>query len=134
MIALDTNVLVRLVLHDDETQARLVERLLIKARHAQLSLFVADVVLCELVWVLSRRAGLGRSEIAGALDRLLRTELVVVSDAGVVERALSAYRTGKGDFADYVIREQALLAGATEVVTFDRALKGEPAFRFLGGR
>lgn len=131
MIALDTNVLVRLVLQDDETQARAAERLVIRARREQTSLFVADVVLCELVWVLSRRAGISRSDIADALDQLFRTELVVVADAGVAERALRAYRYGKGDFADYLIREQARAAEADEVVTLDRALKGEDGFRIL---
>ena len=73
MIALDTSVLVRLVLHDDEAQARAAERLVIKARREQTHLFVADVVWCELVWVLTRRAGLSRADIAAALDQLLRT-------------------------------------------------------------
>ena len=131
MIALDTNVLVRLILHDDETQARAAERLVVRARRERTPLFVADVVLCELVWVLKSRAGKSRADIADALDRLLRTELIVLSDAGVAERALEAYRAGKGDFADYLIREQARVAEATEVVTFDRQLKGEEHFRLI---
>lgn len=131
MIALDTNVLVRLVLQDDEAQARAAERLVIRARREQTTLFIADVVLCELVWVLSRRAGISRAEIAAALDRLLRTELMVVADASIAERAVRAYRDGKGDFADYLIREQARAAEADEVVTFDRALNGEDGFRVL---
>jgi predicted nucleic-acid-binding protein len=48
-----------------------------------------------------------------------------------VERALTAYRNGKGDFADYLVREQARALDAREVVTFDRALKGEDGFRIL---
>lgn len=131
MIALDTNVLVRLALYDDEVQAKAAERLLMRARREQVELFVADVVVCELVWVLTRRARLSRGAIAAALDQLLRTELVVVADPGVIDRALAAYRTGKGDFADYLVREQARRAGAREVVTFDRALKGEAEFRVL---
>lgn len=131
MIALDTNVLVRLALYDDETQAKAAERLLVRARREQTELFVADVVLCEFVWVLTRRAGLSRVEIAAALDQLLRTELIVVADPGIVERALAAYRAANGDFADYLIREQARAAGAREVATFDRALKGEADFRVI---
>ena len=131
MIALDTNILVRLILHDDEAQARAAERLLLRARRDDTPLFVADVVLCELVWVLKRRAGVSREEIASTLDRLLRTELIVVADMAVVENALAAYRAGKGDFADYLIREQSKAAGATEVATFDRAIKGEAGFRVV---
>jgi predicted nucleic-acid-binding protein len=131
MIALDTNVLVRLVLQDDEAQAKVAERLVVRARREQTRLFVADVVLCELVWVLTSRARLSRVDIADAIERLLGTELIVVNDVAAADRALSAFRAGKGDFADYLIREQALLAGATEVATFDRALKGDPGFRLM---
>jgi predicted nucleic-acid-binding protein len=132
VIALDTNVLVRLIVGDDEAQARSVERLVIRARREQTSLFIADVVLCELVWVLRGRLKLARAEIVRALEQLLATELMVVADAAVVERALDAYRSGAGDFADYLIREQAHANDAREVVTFDRALKGETGFRVLG--
>jgi predicted nucleic-acid-binding protein len=131
VIALDTNLLVRLIVQDDAAQARAVERLLVRARRDQTSLFVADVVMCELVWVLTRRVGLSRADIADALDRLLRTELVVVADAAITSRTLSAYREGRGDFADYLVREQAMAHEALEVVTFDRTLKGEAGFRIL---
>jgi predicted nucleic-acid-binding protein len=131
VIALDTNVLVRLVLQDDEAQARAAERLVVRARREDTSLFVGDVVLCELVWVLTRRAGIARAEIATALDQLLRTELMVFSNTAVIERTVAAYRDGHGDFADYLIRENARAADATEIVTFDRALKGEDGFRVL---
>jgi predicted nucleic-acid-binding protein len=132
VIALDTNVLVRLVLHDDEAQARAAERLVVRARREQMQLFVGDVVRWELVWVLTRRAGIARAVIASALDQLLRTELVVVANAAIVDRALESYRNGKGDFADYMLREQARAAGADEVATFDRALKGADGFKLVG--
>ena len=132
MIALDTNLLVRLLVQDDASPARAVERLVIRARRDRTPLFVADVVLCELVWVLARRAKQSRAENALAVEWLLDAESIVVSDAGIARRAVAAYRDGAGDFADYLIREQALAAGALEVVTFDRALKGEPGFKVLG--
>ena len=131
MIALDTNLVVRLIVQDDPAQSRVVERLLIRARRDQEALFIADVVLCELVWVLTRRYQQTRSRIADTLDVLLRTELVVVADEGVASRAVTAYRGGRGDFADYLIREQAMAHEAIEVVTFDRTLKGEAGFRIL---
>ena len=132
MIALDTNLLVRLLIQDDASQARAVERLFIRARRDRTQLFVADVVLCELVWVLSRRAKISRAGIADALEQLLNAETIMVSDSAVARGALAAYRAGSGDFADYLIREQALAAGASEVVTFDRALRGETGFKVLG--
>ena len=132
MIALDTNLLVRLLIQDDASQARAVERLVVRARRDRTTLFVSDVVLCELVWVLTRRAKQSRSRIADALERLLNAESIVVADPGVARGALAAYRDGSGDFADYVIREHAMAAGASEVITFDRALRGETGFKILG--
>jgi predicted nucleic-acid-binding protein len=132
VIALDTNVLVRILLHDDEVQARAAERVLVRARKDQTSLFVSDIVLCELVWVLSRRAELSRAAIGDAIDRLFRTELFVFHDAPAAERALTRYRTGKGDFADYLIQEHAAATGATHVITFDRQLRAEAGFQMLG--
>lgn len=131
MIALDTNLLVRILIQDDALQARAVERLIARARRDRTALFIADVVLCELVWVLARRAKQTRAEIGAALEQILNAEMVMVADAGIVRRALAAYRDGAGDFADYLIREQALSAGAVAVVTFDRSVKGEPGFRVL---
>jgi predicted nucleic-acid-binding protein len=133
MIALDTNVLVRLVLQDDERQSRAAEQVVTRARRSNTALFLSDIVLCELVWVLTRRVGLSRGAIADALEQLLRTELMVVADAAALDAALGAYRDGRGDFADYLIREQARAAEASEVVTFDRALKGESGFRLIAG-
>jgi len=43
-------------------------------------------------------------------------------------RALEAYETGKGDFADYLIREQARAAECESVATFDRVLLRERGF------
>jgi predicted nucleic-acid-binding protein len=64
MLALDTNVLVRFLVADDEVQsaraARLVSRTIRDGDH----LFVSDVVLCEVVWVLRASYGFGRAEIA----------------------------------------------------------------------
>jgi predicted nucleic-acid-binding protein len=132
MIALDTNLLVRLLIQDDVSQARAVERLVIRARRDRTPLFVSTVVLCELVWVLTRRAKQSRAGIADALERLLNTESIVVANPGPARAAVAAYRDGAGDFADYIIREEALAAGAPEVVTFDRALRGETGFKILG--
>jgi len=49
-------------------------------------------------------------------------------DVDRLSRALQAFLAGKGDFADYVIREEARAAGCDRVATFDRVLLRESAF------
>jgi predicted nucleic-acid-binding protein len=131
VIALDTNALVRLIVYDDEAQARAVERLLVRARREDTAVFISDVVLCELVWVLTSRLRRSRADIAGVLERVLRTEVFAFTDAASLEKAVGAYRGGRGDFADYVIGGHARAAGGAYVVTFDRALTGEDGYKIL---
>ena len=128
MIALDTNVLVRFLVEDDEAQSRRASRLIENARKRDETLFISDIVMCETVWVLSMSYRFSRSEIAGVLGDLLRGRGVVFSSSDSLARALQAYVAGKGDFADYLIREHARAAGADTVATFDRALLKDQGF------
>lgn len=128
MIALDTNVLVRFLVEDDEKQTRRVVRLIERAQKRGESLFISDIVMCETVWVLSTSYGFGRSEIARVLSGLLRARGAVFSSSDRLARALNAYASSKGDFADYLIREHATAAGADTVATFDRSLLRQAGF------
>lgn len=128
MIALDTNVLVRFLVEDDEAQSRLATRLIRGAIERDEQLFISDIVVCETVWVLSSAYRFSRSEITAALAGLLRAKAVVFSSSDRLVLALEAYGAGKGDFADYLIREHAQAAGADTVATFDRSLLKERGF------
>ena len=128
MIAVDTNVLVRLVAADDPAQVAAVRALIDRATAESARLFVPAVVLCETVWVLRRNYSFTRAEIADALSMLLNAPRLLVEHADEAAGALAAYAADKGDFADYLIRERALAAGAHAVATFDGALLGEDGF------
>jgi len=128
VIALDTNVLVRYVVEDDARQAARAASLIEGAIAAGESLFVSDVVLCEFVWVLGASYGVPRATIGATLRELLRAKHLAFSATDRLARAVAAFGAGRGDFADYVIREQALAAGCDRVATFDRALLREAGF------
>jgi len=128
MIALDTNVLIRFLVEDDEAQSRHATKLIEGAVARDEQLFVSDIVMCETVWVLSSAYRFSRAEIVDALSQLLRARSVVFSSADNIARALDAYRKGRGDFADFLIREHARSAGAETVATFDGALIKESGF------
>ena len=128
MIAVDTNVLARYLLRGDVRQHARATALFERARAKGEAVFVSDVVLCELVWVLARRYGIPRPTIVATLSELLRTRELAFSATDRLTRALKAFDAGKGDFADYLIREHALAAGCDRVMTFDRAVLREPGF------
>jgi predicted nucleic-acid-binding protein len=128
MIALDTNVLVRFLVEDDPAQTRRAKAVLQKALDAGEALFVPEVVLCEVAWVLQRRYEYGRAEIGQVLGELLRARQLSFSDGEKIGRAVTAYKSGRGGFSDNLIAEDAKSAGCGAVATFDRKLLREPGF------
>jgi len=122
MMALDTNVLVRFIVEDDKAQSARASRLIDGAIARNEALFVSDAVLCEFVWVLSISYHVPRAELVATLGQLVQTKELSFASTERVRRATSAYAIGKGDFADYLIREHARDVGCTSVATFDRAL------------
>ncbi len=128
MIAIDTNVLVRLLVKDDATQTRAVVRLFKGLDADGERARVSDVVMCELVWVLRSCYGFDRGQITTTIRQVLAARQLVFASPDRLLRALGAFETGRGDLADYLIREDARAAGCDSVVTFDKALHKEAAF------
>lgn len=128
MIGIDTNVLARFIVEDDTEQSKRANALFRRAVAKGERVFISDVVLCELVWVLTAAYQVPRLEIAAALFNLVRAKQVEIAESDLIHRALAAFRSGKGDFADYVIRERALAAGCASLATFDKRLWAERGF------
>lgn len=127
MIAIDTNVLVR-VLADDSSapeQSKLARNLLADAG----GVWVSQVVLVETVWVLESAYRFEKPAILSALETLVRHPGIDVEGYERVDRALSMYGDGHIDFADCLI-----LAGALErrliLHTFGPAqFNGQPDYK-----
>ena len=119
MIALDTNVLVRVLVEDDREQAESARVLLGELTPERLG-FVCREVVVELVWVLERTYGLSRDRIAMVLEGLVSTEGLLVESADDVAHAAFRYRQGGIGFSDLMIAAAAKRSGATRLCTFDR--------------
>jgi predicted nucleic-acid-binding protein len=92
------------------------------------SLFVSDIVLCELVWVLTAAYGFSRNVVATTLDGLLHARELEFSDVDRCLAALRRYKAAKGDFADYLIAQETWDRGGDVFVTFDATLLTEEGF------
>ena len=128
MIALDTNILIRIAVQDDAGQAAAARALMGRCT-PEAPGFVAREVLVELVWSLTRRLRVPRERVADLLDGLLWAPEIRVEAHEAAARAARAYRGG-ADFGDAMILEAARARGA-EVWTFDRAPAREPGARLL---
>lgn len=113
-ISVDTNVLVRLVIGDDDTQPRRAAEVLEAAE----LIAVSVQSLCEFAWVLDRSYRVDRSNLSEAIRRILDMRNVV-TDRSAVEAGL-AVLDGGGDFADGVIAFEGLWLGGETFVSFDK--------------
>ena len=114
MIALDTNVLVRVVTADDPEQLAIALKVFGSGQ-----LWIPKTVLLETEWVLRFSYELAPDVILNVLRRLLGFRNLQVEDRGAVLRALSLLETGV-DFADAL--HLASSADAERFATFDRTL------------
>jgi len=128
MTGIDTNLLVRYFVKDDEEQYLQVKAFFNRKLDAQEALFISDAVLCELVWVLSRGYRHSKADIIRILELISRSAGLTFQSPLGLRRAVKAFGVGRGDFADYIIRERAFEAGCQEIATLDKALSGETGF------
>jgi predicted nucleic-acid-binding protein len=113
-ITVDTNVLVRSVVRDDEKQAIAAEKVLKEAT----LIAVALPVLCEFVRVLRKVYDLAPADIATAVRVLLDVRNLVVNRPAA-EAGLAILDAG-GDFADGVIAHEGNGLGGDTFVSFDK--------------
>lgn len=117
MRAVDTNVLVRLVVRDGATQTRAAEAFTAPGA------WVSHIVLAETLWVLDAVLERSAQQIAAAVDMLLDHQCLVIQDADVVAAALELFRNRPAlGFSDCLIVEIARKAGHMPLGTFDRGL------------
>ncbi|MFT5143547.1 MAG: putative nucleic-acid-binding protein [Rhodothermales bacterium] len=128
MTALDSNVLLRYLLRDDEPQWERAHDFIQGAAERGELLFISTVVLAEVVWVLRRGLRFGKKEVVVALREILETVLFQFERADVFSRAIADYASGKGDFSDYLIAGGATASGCDRIATFDRHLLEYPRF------
>lgn len=117
MRAVDTNVLVRLLVRDEPRQLRAAEAFVATGA------FVSHVVLVETVWVLDAVYSRTPAQLAGAVERLLAHEQLTLQDPDVVAAALARFRAKPAlGFSDCLVLEIARKAGHLPLGTFDRRL------------
>jgi predicted nucleic-acid-binding protein len=113
-LTLDTNVLVRAIVADDEEQVESARRVLAETDEIILTL----PALCELAWVLRTYYRTPDAQIASAIRGLVAADNTVLDEAAVLI-GLGVVDAG-GDFADGVIAASGVAMGADAFVSFDK--------------
>jgi predicted nucleic-acid-binding protein len=117
MLAVDTNILIRLLARDDLKQAKLADQFIANGA------WVSHLVLAETLWVLKSAYNRSPSQLTAVLDILLAHESLVLQDADTVSAALTHFQSKPAlGFSDCLVLEIARKAGHVPLGTFDKAL------------
>lgn len=119
MIALDTNVLARAILQDDEAKSPKAAKAIERIVAGEGALITTSVAL-ELARVLRQRKH--PAEVYEILHHLLESEGITFASAALIGEAIEILRPGKIDFGDALLLAEAQAHGASKVMTFDESL------------
>ena len=128
MLGIDTNILVRFLVRDDETQFEKARRLIRREVAAGRRVFVSQLVLLETEWVLRSRYGLQKPGIIGAVSGLLDANDVQFEDEPAIEEALFVWKDRSVGFADCLIGARNKRLGCSATATFDVKASKLPGF------
>ncbi len=113
MLAVDTNLLVKLLTKDDLRQAKRAAKVIESD-----NIFIPKTVMLETEWVLRHAYGIGKNAIMSGFQKMMGLPNVSVEDQQTVFQAISWCESGL-DFADALHLASSMKAD--KFVTFDRA-------------
>ncbi len=117
MIAVDTNVLVRMLINDPDAQFQvsLAKALLKQAKQV----YVPKIVQIEIVWVMETAYGFNKLSVITLLKHLQQSPLFALQDENQFNVALVTFENHPADFSDYLILSGCLEENH-EIYTFDK--------------
>jgi predicted nucleic-acid-binding protein len=120
MLGIDTNVLVRYLVRDDQSQYERTRRLIHREVNTGEPVLVSLLVLLEMEWVLRSRYELAKPDIVAVLSSLLQTAELAFEDEPSVEHAIYSWKNSLAEFADCLIDARNRRLGCRATATFDR--------------
>ena len=119
MLGIDTNVLVRYLVRDDEVQFEKARKLIKREVVAGRSVFVNLLVLMETEWVLRNRYAVTKNQIIETFSGLLDAADVQFEDEPAIEEAMFTWKDASANFADCLIGIRNKRLGCRATLSFD---------------
>jgi predicted nucleic-acid-binding protein len=116
MAAVDTNVLVRLLVEDDAAQTRKSEAFLDSGR----PLWISTVVLIETSWFLASVSERSKPQVLAALRGLQDSPDFTLQAAAAVRASVELFAASRADLTECLALELARAEGHLPLATFDR--------------
>jgi predicted nucleic-acid-binding protein len=120
MLGIDTNVLVRYLIRDDEQQFEKARRLINREVGKGEPVLISLLALLETEWVLRSRYSLGKTQMLLTLSALLEASDLALEDEPSVEHAVYSWKESATNFSDCLINARNRRIGCSATATFDR--------------
>jgi len=128
MLGIDTNILVRFLVQDDEAQFEKARKLIKREVSAGSRVFVNQLVLMETEWVLRSRYSVPKNQLIKTISGLLDANDVLFEDEPAIEEAIFIWKESTADFADCLIGAKNRRLGCRATATFDLKASKLPGF------
>ena len=115
----DTSVILRILLQDDELKRKAAEKLLRDSKKGGETLFLLPVAVMEVVWVLEKVYKFSKSKVREIVEAILNTPDLKVEMEEVFLRAIRDYAENNIKFADALMAHWGIAQGLNTVYTFD---------------
>ncbi len=131
MIGIDTNVIVRYLTQDDKVQSDKATKLLDKYAGKNNAIFIDNIVICELIWVLERGYKYSKSKIIEVLNEILLTLEFNFEDQKILWLSVEEYSKSNADFSDILIGKLNNSKSCVSTYTFDVKSSTLPTFTLV---
>ena len=120
MVGVDTNIIVRFLVGDDEKQANKVYKIFKSIENDKDELFVPTLVILELIWVLESVYEIVRSDILDSVSQLILMPIFKFENLTVIQKFIFEAQQSKFDLSDLLIAHSANINGCEVILTFDK--------------
>ena len=131
MKAVDTNVLIRFIMKDDEKQAQSVYQLFKQSEQNQQPLFVPLLVVLEVIWVLQSVYEIPDADIVQTFSDLLAMPVLSFESENVLENFIESTANTSFDLSDLLIANSAYSSDCESIFTFDKKASKFKYFELL---
>jgi predicted nucleic-acid-binding protein len=124
MIILDTNYYIRFLVRDNEKMYEDSTKYFEDLESSLIEVYLPDLILAEIVYVLTKVYELPRFDVATALQSIIAIDALSMDNKWLTLTTLELFSTENLDFADCFLLGYSQLTDY-DVMTFDKKLSGK---------
>lgn len=119
---LDTNIILRYLINDDQEKIRQIQSMIKRAKAGEISLFLSEPIVLESAATLKNYYKFSREKIAELIAILCSLDWLNIENKDIVTSAIHDYEISGLDFADCLLLARVKLY-EHRIFTFDEKLK-----------